>query len=116
MIFEILDQISYLMNFTYIVREPADGQWGLKTGDRWSGMMGQLVNHEVILAAAPFAISPERRQAVNFSDIIDIHPYAFMYRRPEETSKALIFIDPFTPFVWFGIASMTALMGPSQCR
>ena len=30
LVFEVLDQISYRLNFSYIVREPADGKWGVK--------------------------------------------------------------------------------------
>ena len=35
-----------------------------------------------------------------------------MYRRPKELSRYLLFIDPFTPFVWACIAAMTVVMGP----
>ena len=45
--FEILDQISYKLNFSYIVREPEDGQWGIRNGNSWSGMIRQLVDKEV---------------------------------------------------------------------
>ena len=65
-----------------------------------------------MLAAAAFAISHERMQAVNFSYALDLQPYAFMYRRPKEVSRAILFIDPFTPLVWLGIAVMTAIIGP----
>ena len=44
----------------------------------------QLVDKEVVMAAAAFAISHERMQAVNFTSAIDLQPYAFMYRRPKE--------------------------------
>ena len=44
----------------------------------------QLVDKEVVMAAAAFAISHERMQAVNFTSPIDLQPYAFMYRRPKE--------------------------------
>jgi len=111
-IFEILDQISYQMNFSYIVREPADGQWGIQTGGQWSGMINQLINDEVVVAAAAFAVSHERRQVVNFTEALDIQPYAFMYRRPKQLSKALLFISPFTPYVWLGIGVLTLLIGP----
>ena len=63
-------------------------------------------------SAAAFAISHERMQAVNFTSALDLHPYAFMYRRPKEVSRAILFIDPFTPLVWIGIAVMTAIIGP----
>merc|ERR1719291_480962 len=111
LIFEILDQISYKLNFTYVITEPADGAWGVRTaGGDWSGMIGQLVDREVMLGAAAFAISQERKEVVNFTSAIDLHPYAFMYRRPQALSRVQLFIDPFTPWVWLGIAAMTAII------
>lgn len=51
LIFEVLDQISYKLNFSYTVREPLDGQWGILGSDgRWSGMIRQLVEKEVSMA------------------------------------------------------------------
>ena len=32
-------QVSYKLNFTYMVRQPADGQWGIKEGGGWNGMI-----------------------------------------------------------------------------
>ena len=29
LVFEVLDQISYKLNFSYSIREPADGKWGV---------------------------------------------------------------------------------------
>ena len=81
LIFEILDQISYKvlttsriegdtllvtmsqLNFSYVITEPADGAWGVRTaGGDWSGMIGQLVDREVMLGAAAFAISQASRE------------------------------------------------------
>ena len=46
------------LNFSYVITEPADGAWGVRTaGGDWSGMIGQLVDREVMLGAAAFAIS-----------------------------------------------------------
>ena len=75
-------------------------------------MIKQLIDKEVMLAAAAFAISYERMQVVNFTDAFDLQPYAFMYRRPKTLSRASMFIDPFMPEVWLGIAVMTVIIGP----
>ena len=39
LVFVILDQISGKLNFTYIVKEPADGLWGTKVGGEWNGLI-----------------------------------------------------------------------------
>ena len=52
------------LNFSYVITEPADGAWGVRTaGGDWSGMIGQLVDREVMLGAAAFAISQASRAA-----------------------------------------------------
>ena len=48
------------------------------------------MDKEVVMAAAAFAISHERMQAVNFTSAIDLQPYAFMYRRPKEVYRYCI--------------------------
>ena len=70
------------------------------------------MNKEVMLGAAAFATTLDRMKVVNFSQAIDLHPYAFMYRRPRQLSRTVLFIDPFTPLVWSLIAAMTAIIGP----
>ena len=112
LIFTMLDEISYKLNFTYVVKEPADGLWGLKQNGQWNGLIKQVMDGEVMLAAAAFAVSHERQQVVNFSMPLDLQPYTFMYRRPTTLSRAVLFVDPFTPFVWMCIIGMTAIIGP----
>jgi len=112
LIFALLDEISYKLNFTYVVKVPADGLWGLKVNGQWNGLIRQVMDEEVLMAAAAFAISYERQQVVNFTKPLDLQPYTFMYRRPTELSRAVLFIDPFTPLVWLCIAAMTLIIGP----
>lgn len=108
----MLNEISYKLNFTYVVKEPSDGKWGDLKNGKWNGMISQVINNEVLLAAAAFSVSAEREVVVNFTVPLDMQPYAFMYRRPKELSRYLLFIDPFTPSVWAYIAAMTAIIGP----
>jgi hypothetical protein len=56
---------------------------------------------EVVLAAAPFTINTEPLDVINFTYPFDIQPYTFMYRRPRELSRTLLFVNPFTPLVIF---------------
>ena len=112
LVFALMDLIGRRLNFTYVVQEPADGLWGTFEDGHWNGMVRQLVDNEVTLAAAAFAVSRERQTAINFTDPIDLQPYSFMYRRPRELSRASIFINPFTPLVWLCVGFLTMIMGP----
>ena len=108
-----MDEISHNLNFTYIVKEPADGLWGVKQQNgKWNGLIRQIVDEEVFMASAAMAISAERLDVVNFSIPIILEPYRFMYRRPTEVSRAALFFLPLTPFVWLCIGITTVLMCP----
>ena len=40
---EVLEELSRLLNFSYTVSLPPDGEWGaLRDDGTWSGMVGQL--------------------------------------------------------------------------
>ena len=34
-----MHQVSMKLNFTYVVREPSDGQWGVVRGGQWNGLI-----------------------------------------------------------------------------
>ena len=43
MFVEVFKELSELLNFTYTVTIPPDGEWGsMKDDGTWSGMVGQL--------------------------------------------------------------------------
>ena len=64
-------------------------------------MVGQLINQDVFMAAAPLTIIADQRLYVNFSKPFDMQPYTFMYARPQAKSKTMMFVDPFSPMVRF---------------
>ena len=45
---EVWDNLQEIMNFTYNLRQPPDGQWGApKPSGTWSGMVGMLEMKEI---------------------------------------------------------------------
>ena len=67
--------------------------------NEYDGMVGQLINQEVFMAAAAMTITADRELYINFSKPFDMQPYTFMYKRPTELGKEMMFIDPFQPLV-----------------
>ena len=59
------------------------------------------------MGAAAFLMSEERQRVINFSTPIDLQPYTFMYARPQEKSRVLLFIQPFTNLVIILYCCMT---------
>ena len=62
-------------------------------------MVEMLRLGQVEFAAAGFTVTPDRMAVVNFSMAIDTQPYTFMFARPKQLSRALLFIQPYTPSV-----------------
>ena len=53
-------------------------------------MIKQVMDKEVMIAAAAFATTYDRMEVVNFTDAVDFHPYAFMYKKPKAMSDCLL--------------------------
>ena len=66
---------------------------------QFNGIIGMVERGEADLSAALLVINDERARAVNFSIPVSLEPYALMYQRPQEESRALLFIYPFQPLV-----------------
>ena len=102
-VFSMLDEIAPLLNFTYkvIAPKPGDRTFGIAHGGSrgFNGVVGMIERGEAQLAASILVINGERSRAVNFTRPIAYESYTVMFRRPVEMSRALLFIDPFTPLV-----------------
>ena len=66
---------------------------------KFNGIIGMVERGEADLSAALLIINEERAGAVNFSLPISLEPYTLMFQRPQEESRALLFIYPFQPLV-----------------
>lgn len=52
-------------------------------------------NKHVFLGAVAFIVSSEHKRLINFTTPIGIEPYTFLVARPQELSRALLFLSPF---------------------
>ena len=96
----MLDELGKLLNFTYNVISPQDKYFGApKSNGQFSGVVGQVQRGEAQLSASILIVDSDRQKAVNFSIPISLESYALMFKRQQEYSKTLLFIDPFTPQV-----------------
>nr|AGJ51190.1 olfactory ionotropic receptor IR93a [Panulirus argus] len=113
LMFEVLNELASKLNFSYVVRPPADGQWGvMDSSGNWNGMVKMVSDGEVLIGVAAFSVSDQRMKAVNFTTTIDRQPYAFMIARPQELSRVMLFMEPFANDTWILIAITVLIMGP----
>ncbi|XP_021375561.1 probable glutamate receptor [Mizuhopecten yessoensis] len=98
---DLLDELASQLNFTYIMTEPADKEWGFALDNgSWTGMIGELQREEVDLMIAPASIQAGREMVMDFT-----HPYYFdtstiLMKRPDPNkTKWRTLIDPFADIV-----------------
>ncbi|CAC5424225.1 GRIN [Mytilus coruscus] len=96
---DILNDISTYCNFTYTMTECSGGVHGIQDSSKWTGCVGDLVNHKVDIALAPLAVTSERDSVVDF-----VSPYlgttGLQVLRVRHTPAAFIFLDVFSLSVW----------------
>ncbi|CAC5406414.1 unnamed protein product [Mytilus coruscus] len=98
---ELLKELSYSLNFTYEIKPPPDGKWGVGSDNNtWNGMIGQLQRREIDMIAAPLGIQSHRETVMDFT-----HPYYYEFSailmkkpNPNDTRWATL-LDPFSPKV-----------------
>ncbi|XP_060078761.1 glutamate receptor ionotropic, kainate 3-like [Ylistrum balloti] len=98
---DMLDELASQLNFTYIMTEPADKEWGFMLNNgSWTGMIGELQREEVDMMIAPASIQAGREMVMDFT-----HPYYFdtstiLMKRPDPNkTKWRTLIDPFADIV-----------------
>ncbi|KAL0269534.1 UNVERIFIED_CONTAM: hypothetical protein PYX00_007235 [Menopon gallinae] len=127
LVFEIIDELANSLNFSYSVIYPTSerSRYGLDEREReggnqsstvlsvnWEKMIAVVREKQVFMGAGAFIVTEDRKRLINFTVPIGIEPYTFMVARPQELSRALLFLSPFTGDTWLCIATSIALMGP----
>ena len=75
---------------------PTDGKFGEEVSPGvYNGMIGMVNRSEVMVGVAAFNINDNRSEVVKFATPMDIIGYTYMYERPKELSRALLFVRPF---------------------
>ncbi|XP_069104060.1 uncharacterized protein [Argopecten irradians] len=98
---DMLDELASQLNFTYVMTEPADKEWGFMLDNgSWTGMIGELQREEVDMMIAPASIQAGREMVMDFT-----HPYYFdtstiLMKRPDPNkTKWRTLIEPFADIV-----------------
>ncbi|XP_046572348.1 ionotropic receptor 25a-like [Haliotis rubra] len=65
--FDLLEEISTLLNFTFEVAIPADKEFGRVLNGSWTGLILELQKRELDLAVAPLSVTVEREAVMDFT-------------------------------------------------
>ncbi|KAK3583442.1 hypothetical protein CHS0354_025574 [Potamilus streckersoni] len=112
MCIDLLEQLSYTLNFTYNLVEPPDGVFGSVSPDgRWNGLVGQLERREVDMVVAMLTDQPERKGIMDFT-----YPFYYDYttvllKKPNtDKNKWKTIIEPFQWQVLVSICASVPVM------
>ncbi|XP_068228772.1 glutamate receptor ionotropic, kainate glr-3-like [Palaemon carinicauda] len=101
---DFLNIIASVLNFTYTVIKPLDGEWGRDLGNgTFSGMIGMCQRKEVDLAIGPFVLSWGRYQAADFSTTIHFDQYGIMMPRPVREVDFASITKPLSLEIWMSL-------------
>ena len=105
--------LQEIMNFTYTVIVPPDGEYGVIQPDgRWSGMVKLLANHDIDIATASFMVTQQRSTVITFASPISDFYSSLFIKNPAEIFNIMAYIEPMQWLAWVGIFVFLATVPP----
>ncbi|KAF8792941.1 Glutamate receptor ionotropic like protein [Argiope bruennichi] len=115
-IFRIVNTLSDIYNFTYIVKEANDRLYGmLEEAGTWNGMIGELVNKSVDMGVGDLSWTMDRSIAVDLTETIFSETVTFIYRTPGFYSRTWILFQDVDLRVWISLTFAIILGSTVYC-
>ncbi|ESP02133.1 hypothetical protein LOTGIDRAFT_111488, partial [Lottia gigantea] len=105
LLIDILEELSKMLGFRYNLSLVPDGKFGsLKPPPRfWTGMVRVILDGKADLALAPFQVTPDRSNVVDFTKPFMTKGTTTMVKRPEFKVGHFQFLRPLSKYVWIAI-------------
>lgn len=99
---DLLDKMSQDLGFTYTLKEVDDQKYGLSSGGKWSGMIGEVVDKKADMVAADLTLTLERSQVVDFASPYLTHSLSVLMKKLPDVSQrgAVGILAAFDILVW----------------
>ncbi|XP_047493448.1 uncharacterized protein LOC125042031 [Penaeus chinensis] len=93
----ILSTLASRNNFTFEIREPLDGEWGVPRADtgNWSGSVGTL-QHDLADFSMNLTPTRDRIRVIQFSRVYVSDPYVLVSAKPGILPPIFAIVRPFT--------------------
>lgn len=95
--FSMLNVMAEKLNFTYHVTPPKTT--GSLSDQQYKEMTTQLHQNKAFMAIAPFVMTGKVHEELFLSESVNLQEYAIMYKRPNELSRLILFVRPYSSFV-----------------
>uniref|UniRef100_A0A0L8I6N7 Ionotropic glutamate receptor L-glutamate and glycine-binding domain-containing protein n=1 Tax=Octopus bimaculoides TaxID=37653 RepID=A0A0L8I6N7_OCTBM len=100
---DILKAMSKILKFQFEIYLAPDGKFGSKKKRGWTGMIRELIDNKADVALAPFSVTPERSQVVDFTKSFMTKGTTVVVKKPQRTVWMFQFLFPLSNYVWIGI-------------
>lgn len=99
---DLLEALSKLMNFDYMIYESPDGQYGRMTPDlQWNGVVKELVDRNADMAIGALSVMAERETVVDFTvPYYDLVGITIMMKKPKVPTSLFKFLSVLEDSVW----------------
>ncbi|XP_057364910.1 glutamate receptor U1-like isoform X2 [Daphnia carinata] len=98
------------LQFSLTITHPPDFLFGGYKNGKWDGIIGQLLRKEADLGASLNAITYARYTAIDFSVPVIYDVTGILIPFPDESSKIMAALQPFSIEVWIAFFSATFLI------
>ena len=95
--FSMLNVLAEKLNFTYRVTPPKTV--GALSNQQYKEITTQLQRNEAFMAITPFVMAEKVHEELILSESVNLQEYAIMYKRPNELSRLILFVRPYSSFV-----------------
>ncbi|KAK7471497.1 hypothetical protein BaRGS_00035836 [Batillaria attramentaria] len=108
---DLLEYIARDYNFTYVITEPSDLNWGLRLPNgTWVGMTGMLERKEVDFALSGFSVTADRATVTDYSEGFFYDDIVLLVTRPTAEVSWTFFLQPFHWLVYVVIGASLLLV------
>ncbi|XP_033097831.1 glutamate receptor 2-like [Anneissia japonica] len=108
---DLLTRLQERMNFTYEIELVPDATYGAFENGKWIGMVGELVYGRADIAVAPFTISYERQQVIDFTKPYLDLGLTFLMKIEYPEVELFAFLLPFDSLLWTTVIAATLMVG-----
>ncbi|XP_055955911.1 ionotropic receptor 25a isoform X2 [Patella vulgata] len=102
---DLLDRISFLLDFEYDIYESPDKLYGAMDDDgNWNGAIKELIDKKADIAVGPISVMAERENVVDFTvPYYDLVGLTILMKKPEFDYSLVKFLSVLDEDVWFCI-------------
>lgn len=109
---DLMERLKTDLQFEYEFTQPHDRKWGSynSTERDWTGLVRQLIDREIDIAAVPLSVNSEREHIIDFSFPFMDSSNTAVLRADMSTQNNYFFLLPFENKVWLSMILMNVVV------